>query len=407
MTAITSGKTWRTPMLVLAAATITVILSMGLRSSFGLFLRPVSADLGWGREIFAFGMALQNLLWGVFQPVAGAIADRFGAGRVIAGGGVLYALGLYVMSTTSSPLDFHVSAGLLIGMAQSGAGLSVVLGAAGRAFPEERRSWALGVITAAGSLGQFSIVPLGQAFLSAYGWQVSFALLGIIALLIVPMAPALRGRAEPLTAADDQTLGQALREAVTHKGFLLLTLGFYVCGFHVAFIGVHLPAYLVDRGASAELGAWALALIGLFNIVGSYTAGVLGGRRSKKYLLSTIYVLRAAAFFGFIIVPVTVTSTVLFSAAIGLLWLSTIPLTSGLVAQIFGPRYMATLFGVVFFGHQLGSFTGVWLGGYLFDTTGSYDVVWWAGVALGIAAAIVHWPIDDKAVARLEAIQAR
>ncbi|HJP23462.1 MAG: MFS transporter [Alphaproteobacteria bacterium] len=407
MTAITSGKTWRTPMLVLAAAAITVILSMGLRSSFGLFLRPVSADLGWGREIFAFGMALQNLLWGVFQPVAGAIADRFGAGRVIAGGGVLYALGLYVMSTTSSPLDFHVSAGLLIGMAQSGAGLSVVLGAAGRAFPEERRSWALGVITAAGSLGQFSIVPLGQAFLSAYGWQVSFALLGIIALLIVPMAPALRGRAEPLTAADDQTLGQALREAVTHKGFLLLTLGFYVCGFHVAFIGVHLPAYLVDRGASAELGAWALALIGLFNIVGSYTAGVLGGRRSKKYLLSTIYVLRAAAFFGFIIVPVTVTSTVLFSAAIGLLWLSTIPLTSGLVAQIFGPRYMATLFGVVFFGHQLGSFTGVWLGGYLFDTTGSYDVVWWAGVALGIAAAIVHWPIDDKAVARLEAIQAR
>ena len=400
MTAITSGKTWRTPMLVLAAAAITVILSMGLRSSFGLFLRPVSADLGWGREIFAFGMALQNLLWGVFQPVAGAIADRFGAGRVIAGGGVLYALGLYVMSTTSSPLDFHVSAGLLIGMAQSGAGLSVVLGAAGRAFP-------LGVITAAGSLGQFSIVPLGQAFLSAYGWQVSFALLGIIALLIVPMAPALRGRAEPLTAADDQTLGQALREAVTHKGFLLLTLGFYVCGFHVAFIGVHLPAYLVDRGASAELGAWALALIGLFNIVGSYTAGVLGGRRSKKYLLSTIYVLRAAAFFGFIIVPVTVTSTVLFSAAIGLLWLSTIPLTSGLVAQIFGPRYMATLFGVVFFGHQLGSFTGVWLGGYLFDTTGSYDVVWWAGVALGIAAAIVHWPIDDKAVARLEAIQAR
>ena len=407
MTAITSGKTWRTPMLVLAAAAITVLLSMGLRSSFGLFLRPVSADLGWGREIFAFGMALQNLLWGVFQPVAGAIADRFGAGRVIAGGGVLYALGLYVMSTTSSPLDFHVSAGLLIGMAQSGAGLSVVLGAAGRAFPEERRSWALGVITAAGSLGQFSIVPLGQAFLSAYGWQVSFALLGIIALLIVPMAPALRGRAEPLTAADDQTLGQALREAVTHKGFLLLTLGFYVCGFHVAFIGVHLPAYLVDRGASAELGAWALALIGLFNIVGSYTAGVLGGRRSKKYLLSTIYVLRAAAFFGFIIVPVTVTSTVLFSAAIGLLWLSTIPLTSGLVAQIFGPRYMATLFGVVFFGHQLGSFTGVWLGGYLFDTTGSYDVVWWAGVALGIAAAIVHWPIDDKAVARLEAIQAR
>ena len=407
MTAITSGKSWRTPMLVLVAAAVTVILSMGLRSSFGLFLRPMSADLGWGREIFAFGMALQNLLWGVFQPVAGAIADRFGAGRVIAGGGVLYALGLYVMSTTSSPQDFHLSAGLLIGMAQSGAGLSVVLGAAGRVFPEERRSWALGVITAAASLGQFSIVPLGQAFLSTYGWQFSFLLLGIIALLIIPMGSALKGRAEPLTAADDQTLGQALREAIAHKGFLLLTLGFYVCGFHVAFIGVHLPAYLVDRGATAELGAWALALIGLFNIIGSYTAGVLGGRRSKKYMLSGIYLLRAVAFFGFITVPVSVTSTLLFSAAIGLLWLSTIPLTSGLVAQIFGPRYMATLFGVVFFGHQLGSFTGVWLGGYLFDTTGSYDVVWWAGVALGIAAAIVHWPIDDKAVARLEAIQAR
>ncbi len=406
MTAITSARSWRTPMLVLAAAAITVILSMGLRSSFGLFLRPMTADLGWGREVFAFGMALQNLLWGAFQPLAGAIADRFGAGKVIASGGVLYAVGLYVMSTTSSPLDFHLSAGLLIGMAQSGAGLSVVLGAAGRVFPEERRSWALGVITAAGSLGQFSIVPLGQAFLTAYGWQVSFLLLGVIALLIVPMGSALRGRAEPLTASDDQTLRQALREAVAHKGFLLLTLGFYVCGFHVAFIGVHLPAYLVDRGASAELGAWALSLIGLFNIIGSYTAGVLGGRRSKKYLLSTIYVLRALAFLGFIIVPMTLTSVLLFSAAIGLLWLSTVPLTSGLVAQIFGPRYMATLFGIVFFSHQLGSFTGVWLGGYLYDTTGSYDVVWWAGVALGIAAAIVHWPIDDKAVARLEALQA-
>ncbi len=406
MTAITSARSWRTPMLVLAAAAITVILSMGLRSSFGLFLRPMTADLGWGREVFAFGMALQNVLWGAFQPLAGAIADRFGAGKVIASGGVLYAVGLYVMSTTSSPLDFHLSAGLLIGMAQSGAGLSVVLGAAGRVFPEERRSWALGVITAAGSLGQFSIVPLGQAFLTAYGWQVSFLLLGVIALLIVPMGSALRGRAEPLTASDDQTLRQALREAVAHKGFLLLTLGFYVCGFHVAFIGVHLPAYLVDRGASAELGAWALSLIGLFNIIGSYTAGVLGGRRSKKYLLSTIYVLRALAFLGFIIVPMTLTSVLLFSAAIGLLWLSTVPLTSGLVAQIFGPRYMATLFGIVFFSHQLGSFTGVWLGGYLYDTTGSYDVVWWAGVALGIAAAIVHWPIDDKAVARLEALQA-
>ncbi len=361
----------------------------------------MSADLGWGREVFAFALALQNLMWGVFQPFAGAIADKWGAGRVVMVGGLLYALGLHGMATAADPTALQLNAGVLIGLAQSGAGLSVALGAVARTVPAERRSWALGVVTAAGSLGQVVVAPLGQAFLEAYGWSAALMLLGLSALLIAPLGAVLRGRAETPAAADSQSLVAALAEARRHRGFLLLTSGFFVCGFHVAFIAVHLPAFLVDGGLPAEVGAWALALIGLANVAGSYASGVLGGRFSKKYLLSGLYLARAALFLLFIALPLSTASALGFAAVLGLLWLSTVPLTSGLVAQIFGPRYLATLFGIVFFSHQLGSFIGVWLGGYLYDVTGSYLGVWWTGVALGVAAAVIHWPIDDRPVARL------
>jgi predicted MFS family arabinose efflux permease len=386
-----------------------VLVSLGLRGSFGLFLQPMSSDLGWGREIFAFAMALQNLMWGVFQPFAGAIAEKWGTARVLAAGSMLYGLGLYIMSQSTTPEVFHFSAGLIIGMAQAGLGLGVVLGAVGRAVSPEKRSWALGIVTAASSAGQFIVVPIGQAFLNAYGWSTSFMLLALIGLVVAPLANALRGKSEggAVTAipVQEQSLAEALSEATRHRGFLLLTTGFFVCGFHVAFIAIHLPAYLVDAGIAAEYGATALALVGLFNIVGSYSAGVMGGRWSKKYLLSGLYLLRALVILVFILVPLSPASVLIFAGAMGLLWLSTVPLTSGLVAQIFGPRYMATLFGIVFFSHQIGSFLGVWLGGYLYDHTGSYMGVWWAGVALGVAAALVHWPIDEQTVPRAAAAQ--
>jgi predicted MFS family arabinose efflux permease len=292
---------------------------------------------------------------------------------------------------------------VLVGLGLAGASFAVVLAAASRMVPEERRSWALGVITAAGSLGQFLFAPLGQAFIGAYGWSTALVLLSLFALAVVPLAGALSGRPASTGVGREQTIREALAEAGRHRGYLFLTAGFFVCGFHVAFITVHLPPYLVDLGLSAGLGAWAIALVGLFNIVGSYTAGVLGGKHSKKYLLSSLYFARAVVIAAFVMLPPSAVTVLVFAAAMGLLWLSTVPLTSGLVAQIFGPRYMATLFGIVFFSHQVGAFIGVWLGGYLFDATGSYDVVWWLGVALGLAAALLHFPIDERRVPRLAA----
>jgi predicted MFS family arabinose efflux permease len=381
---------------------MVVLIAMGLRTSFGLFLKPMSTDFGWGREIFAFSMAIQNLLLGVFQPFIGAVADKWGAGRVVATGGVLYALGLYVMSVSSSPLQLYLGAGVLIALGISAAGLGVVLGVVGRIVPPSRRSMALGLVTAAGSVGQLLVVPMGQVFLTLFGWSKAFQLFGLITLLMIPLAVALRSEGNATKDVHEQQLGQALVEASRHRGFWFLTAGFFVCGFHVTFISVHLPAYLTDAGLAAELGAYCLSLIGLFNIFGSITSGVLGGKHSKKYLLSGLYLIRAVVFLAFIIVPLSPWSALTFSSVIGFLWLGTVPLTSGLVAQIFGPRYMTMLFGIVFLSHQVGSFIGVWLGGYLFDTTGSYTAIWWLSVVLGVVAATLHLPIDEQAVSREE-----
>lgn len=385
-------------LVIIGCACLLVLVSNGIRSSFGLFLAPMTEARGWGREVFALAIALQNLVWGATQPFAGAIADRYGSGRIIAIGGLMYAAGVWLMATSTTPGMLHVSQGLLIGIALSGTTFAVVLSAMARAVPEQRRSWALGMGTAAASMGQFLVVPLGQAFITAYGWVMALVLLGCSALAMVALARALAGR--PATAGPQQSFGEALREARDHRGYWFLTGGFFVCGFHVAFIATHLPAYLTDAGLSPQIGAWSLAVVGLFNVIGSYTAGVLGGRYSKKYLLSSLYFARAVAITLFLLAPLSPLSVTLFAGSIGLLWLSTVPLTSGLVGQIFGPRYMGMLFGVVFFSHQLGSFLGVWLGGRLFDLTGSYDVIWWAGVALGVMSALLHWPIDERPLTR-------
>jgi len=401
-----TSATWRTPTVVIAVGCLTALLLFGVRAGFGLFLEPMSRELGWGREVFAFAIALQNLLWGLGQPFAAALADRYGSGRVLAVGGLLYGVGIMLMAQSTTPLLFNLSAGVMVGLGLAGASFAVVLAAISRRVPEDKRSWALGVGTAAGSLGQFLMVPLGQSFLSAYGWSMALVLMGICALLIVPMAGALAGKADSAGQGREQSLAEALREAGGHPGYRYLTGGFFVCGFHVAFIQTHLPAYLADVGIRPGIAAWALALVGLFNVVGSYTSGVLGGRFSKKYLLSLLYLVRAAVIAVFVLVPVSEVTVLVFAAAMGLLWLSTVPLTSGLVAQIFGPRYMATLFGIVFFSHQVGAFLGVWLGGYLFDVTGSYQMVWWVSVALGVLASLLQWPIDERRLPRLTEAEA-
>ncbi|HEX6114315.1 MAG TPA: MFS transporter [Geminicoccaceae bacterium] len=390
----------RTAVIAIASGAFILLLSFGIRSNFGLFLQPMSLEFGWGREVFALAMAVQNLLWGVSQPFVGAIADKWGTARTVIGGGLLYALGVYLMSTTASPPELYFSGGVLIGFALSGTSFGVILAAVGRSVAPERRSAALGITTAVGSLGQFLLPPIGQAFLSAYGWQTALALLAAGSLGMVLAAGGVRGRmATP--AHGEQTIREALDEASRHSGYLYLTAGFFVCGWHVAFIAVHLPAYLADGGLSTEIAAWCLALVGLCNVIGSYAAGVLGGRFSKKYCLSVLYTARSVLILAFIALPLSAVSALAFSALIGLLWLSTVPLTSGLVAQIFGLRYMATLFGIVFLSHQIGSFLGIWLGGYLYDVYGSYDVIWWLSIALGLVAALLHWPIDEREVPRL------
>ena len=390
----------RAAVMAIACGAFILLLSFGIRSNFGLFLQPMSLEFGWGREVFALAMAMQNLLWGISQPFVGAIADKWGTARTVVGGGLLYALGVYLMSTTASPPELYFSGGVLIGLALSGTSFGVVLAAVGRSVPPERRSVALGITTAVGSLGQFLLPPIGQAFLSAYGWQTALLLLALGSLAMVLAAGGVRGRMATL-AHGEQTIREALEEARRHSGYLYLTAGFFVCGWHVAFIAVHLPAYLADGGLSTEIAAWCLALVGLCNVIGSYVAGVLGGRFSKRYCLSALYAARSVLILAFIALPLSAASALTFSALIGLLWLSTVPLTSGLVAQIFGPRYMATLFGIVFLSHQIGSFLGIWLGGYLYDAYGSYDVIWWLSIALGLVAALLHWPIDERAVPRL------
>ena len=399
-------SSWRTTTVVLISGALVLWLVMGIRQTFGLFLQPMSAELGWGRETFAMAMAVQNLLWGLAQPAAGIAADKYGSGRVVAVGGLVYAFGLYLMSQTTSGPDLMFSAGFLMGLALSATTFSVVLAAVARAVPENRRSMALGLVSAGGSFGQFAMIPAGQAFLATYGWSTSFALLGLCALLVMPLAAALAGKGSGTALAlEQQSMRGALLEARGHGGYRYLTTGFFVCGFQVVFIAVHLPAFLTDKGFSPALAATALSLIGFFNVIGSLACGYLGGRYSKKAVLSLLYLGRSAITLWFVLTPMSNFSVLLFASVMGLLWLGTVPLTIGLVGQIFGPRYMGTLFGIVFLSHQIGSFLGVWLGGYLFDVTGSYQVVWWLIIILGVAAALLHWPIDERRVPRLAAAE--
>ena len=402
MTSVTERAAWRTPLVILLCGTVVLLLSYGIRTSFGIYLQPMSADLGWGREVFALAIAVQNLVWGIAQPIAGAIADRYGAGRVVAVSGAIYVVGLYLASQVTTASEFTFSAGVLIGIGLSGTAFPVVMAVVARSVSEKRRSLYLGLGAAGGSSGQVLVIPLGGIFLDGYGWSIALLMMAAMAITMVPLAAALAGRADAAANAEKpQGFGDALREAASHRGYLYLNAGFFVCGFHVIFIATHLPAFIIDAGGGTALGATALVLIGVGNIVGSYLSGVLGGHFSKKYLLSGLYFARSVVIAIFVLTPVTDVTIMTFSFSIGVLWLSTVPLTSGLVAQIFGVRYMATLFGVVFFTHQIGSFLGAWLGGYVYDKTGSYDIVWWVAVALGVAAALLHWPINERPVARL------
>ncbi|TIH08409.1 MFS transporter [Pseudomonas leptonychotis] len=392
---------WRTSGWVLLGASLVLALSLGIRHGFGLFLPPMSAEFGWGREVFAFAIALQNLIWGLTQPFTGALADRFGAKRTVIVGGVLYAIGLGCMGLADSPLSLSLSAGLLIGIGLSGTSFSVILGAVGRAVPMEKRSMAMGIAAAAGSFGQFAMLPGTLGLLSWLGWSVALMALGLLVALIIPLAAMLKDTPLPLTG-QEQTLSEALREACSHSGFWLLGLGFFVCGFQVVFIGVHLPAYLVDQHLPALVGTTVLALVGLFNIFGTYIAGWLGGRMSKPRLLSALYLARAVVIMAFIMTPLTVWSAYAFGVAMGLLWLSTVPLTNGTVATMFGVRNLSMLGGIVFLFHQLGAFLGGWMGGYLYDHTGSYDLVWQLAVLLSLLAAALNWPVRELPVARLQ-----
>ena len=427
MTASSEQAAARRALIVLVAACVILVAANGIRTAFGLFLVPMTTDLGWSRESFAFALAVQNAMWGVSQPLAAAYADRFGYGRVIAVSAGLYAAGLTLIAFASTPQDFAVNGGVLLGIALSGTGFPIMLSVVGRAAPESRRSLYIGIAGSGGASGQVLVVPGTQLLIDTGGWAWSLLVLAGAAALLVPLAaafsenlyrrlmPPFRGGAaevgaKPATDAGanprapaparpppirEQTLREAIRDAGGERGYWYLTCGFFVCGFHVTFIGVHLPAFIADQGLSSTLGATSLMLIGLANIVGSTVSGALGGRFRKKNVLSGLYLGRAVVIAVFVMSPVSTASVLVFSCAIGMLWLSTVPLTSALVAQLFGIRYMATLFGIVFVGHQLGSFLGAWLGGYLYDATGSYETMWWIASALGVAAAALHWPIRE------------
>ncbi len=392
---------------VLAAGCLIALVGFGVRAVFGLFLDPMTETRGWDRETFALAMAIQNLLWGMGLPFAGALADRFGPVRVIAAGALVYALGVWGMTQAQAPLALYVTGGVLTGLGVAFTAFSIALASMARVVGPERRSLALGLGTAAGSMGQVLFSPLSQAWISAYGWNDALLILAAMTLALIPLAVLLPNQTAPRgEAVSEQSLRDALREARRHRGYVLLTLGFFVCGFHVSFITVHFPAYTRDIGLGPQVGAYAISLVGLFNILGSLLSGAVGQRWSKKLGLSAIYALRAVTIAALLFAAKTELTIYLFAATMGILWLSTIPLTTGIVAQVFGVRYMATLFGIVFFSHQIGSFMGVWLGGWIYDATGSYDLMWWAGVFFGIAAAIVHLPIDERPLPRLRSLLA-
>ncbi|MBB3329296.1 MFS family permease [Halomonas campaniensis] len=389
----------RHALLIIVLGGLVVTLAMGLRHGFGLFLEPMSSELGWGRGVFAFALALQNLLWGLSQPFAGALADRYGAARVVVTGGALYALGLLFMGVSESALGMTLSAGVLIGLGLSGTTFSVILGAVGRAVAPEKRSMAMGIVSAAGSFGQFAMLPGTLGLLGWLGWSAALLAMGAIAALMLPLGAMLRDRPSA-KAAGDISLGAALTEASNHRGFWLLCLGFFVCGFQVVFIGVHLPGYLFDSGIAVQVGSTVLALVGLFNIFGTYAAGWLGGRYAKPRLLTWLYLIRGVVITLFLVAPLSPASAYLFGIAMGLLWLSTVPLTNGIVASVFGVQHLSMLGGIVFLFHQLGSFMGVWLGGLLYDIHGDYDVVWNIAILLSVVAAALHWFISERPVDR-------
>ena len=399
---------WRTPLVILICGALIGAIGFGPRAALGLFLTPMSSTYGWSREVFSLALAIQILVWGSAQPFMGALADRFGTLRVLSAGAIMYCAGLILMAYSTTPLMLDMSAGVLAGLGIAGSSFTLVLAAFGKLMPPHLRSLSFGVGTAAGSFGQFLFSPLAVGFIGVLGWQHALVAFGLIVLMIIPLAFAVRTAPMDTThkpgTVKQQSLVQALGEAFGHRSYILLVLGFFTCGFQLLFITVHLPAFLVDRGLSVDAGAWTLGTIGLFNIIGSVAAGWLGDRMPKRYLLSIIYMLRSLAVVVFIMLPVTATSAVIFGAVMGLLWLSTVPPTSGLVALMFGTRWMATLFGFAFFSHQVGGFLGVLLGGILYEQTGSYDVVWWGSVVLGVVSAVINLPIIEKPIERLAPI---
>ena len=386
---------------VLLCGALIVTLSMGIRHGFGLWLQPITQEQGWTRQTFSFAIAIQNLSWGVMGVFAGMLADKLGAFRVLLIGAALYAVGLAGMALSPTPLLFAMTAGVLIGAAQAGTTYAVVYGVIGRQIPAERRSWAMGVAAAAGSFGQFLMVPIEGQLIASFGWHTALLVLAALVLLIVPLAFGLREPRQASTAVRrEQTILQAVGEAFRYPSFGLLMAGYFVCGFQVVFIGVHMPSYLRDKGLSPEVASYALALIGLFNVFGTYTAGVLGQRLAKRKILAAIYLGRAVAIAVFLLVPLSPLSVYVFAAVIGSLWLSTVPVTNALVAQIFGVAHLSMLSGFIFLGHQVGSFMGVWLGGYLYDRNGSYDIVWYISIALGVGAALINLPVKERAIVR-------
>jgi MFS family permease len=395
--------TWRTPLVIMICGCLIAMIGFGPRSALGFFLTPMSQANHWGREVFAMALAIQNLLWGVGQPFAGAIADKYGTNWVLSFGALLYAAGIGLMGYSTTPGSLDLTAGVLIGFGLSACSFTIVIGGFGKLLPQEWRSIAFGVGTGAGSFGQFLFSPLGVYLMHLYGWQMALVIFSGVLMLILPLSMALatprRAPGAPAPLAS-QSVKQALTEAFGHRSYILLVIGFFTCGFQLAFVTVHLPSYLIDRGMSAEVGGWTLAVIGLFNIVGSLTSGYLGNRMPKRYILSIIYASRAVSIVVFIMMPASTTATLIFGAVTGLLWLSTVPPTSALVAVMFGTRWMTMLFGFAFFSHQVGGFLGVLLGGYAFEYWGSYNPVWWLSVFFGVLSALINLPIVEKPVLR-------
>ena len=399
------SSTWRTPFTVLVCGTLILLVSFGLRQNLGLYMGPISTGLGWGRETFALAIALQSLIWGISTPVFGMLADRYGPAKIIALGGVCYVAGLYVLSQTTTPLDATIGVGFLTGLALSMTGFPIVLSVIGRITGPQKRTLFLGIASAGGSSGQVLLVPLGQWFVNDYGWVGAVIITAFMASVIVPLAAALAGGNK--RASDDtsnQNFGEAMREAGAHRGFKLLCAGYFVCGFQTMFFGAHFPAYLTDLGQPSWLGATALALIGAFNIMGCILWGELGRRYPIKFLLAWLYFLRSVVMLVFILSPITPTSVILFACIMGTMWLGTVPLTAGLVVQIFGTQYMATLVGITFLSHQIGSFLGIWLGGVGYDAFGNYDLIFWGGIVLGFIATVLHYPINDTPLHETKAL---